>query len=251
MKIFILSSGLLPALLLVLIAFLIKFKKVYWLISGYNTMSEEKKKNVDIEGLAGFIFVFCLMIAGIIAIAALFMFFGKMAFAGVVFALLIPAIIFGLVRAQKYDANSRNSKGKMNTRTKVIIGSVLAFMLIVAAGVGVLLHYSSEPASIALESGVLKISGMYGQEINVSGISNLELKDSVPEILYKSNGSALYTMYKGYFNIEGIGQAKVFFDISKPPFIFFKYKDLTYVLNCKDSEMTKGIYKELQNSTGR
>lgn len=37
--------ALIPVLILVVIGFLIKYKKAYWLISGYNTMPAEKKKN--------------------------------------------------------------------------------------------------------------------------------------------------------------------------------------------------------------
>ena len=45
----------------------LRFGKAYWLIAGYNTMTEEQKKNVDAEGMARFIagglFVACAVIA--------------------------------------------------------------------------------------------------------------------------------------------------------------------------------------------
>ncbi|MFU0827925.1 MAG: hypothetical protein ACFWTJ_10435 [Lachnoclostridium sp.] len=57
---------LMSSIILIFIVFgiLIKYKKCYWLISGYNTSSKEKKKNIDIAGLSKFTGNFCFIIAG-------------------------------------------------------------------------------------------------------------------------------------------------------------------------------------------
>jgi amino acid transporter len=41
----------LPALILLVIAYFIKFKKVTWLVSGYNTSSKKSKEKYDLEKL--------------------------------------------------------------------------------------------------------------------------------------------------------------------------------------------------------
>lgn len=41
----------LPALLLLIIAYFVKFRKVTWLISGYNTSSKKNKEKYDLEKL--------------------------------------------------------------------------------------------------------------------------------------------------------------------------------------------------------
>ena len=41
----------LPAFLLLIIAYFVKFKKVTWLISGYNTSSKKDKEKYDLEKL--------------------------------------------------------------------------------------------------------------------------------------------------------------------------------------------------------
>jgi hypothetical protein len=51
MDITLLLIVLIPGLLLLVLGYLIRFRKMYFLISGYNTMSAEKKKNVDTAGL--------------------------------------------------------------------------------------------------------------------------------------------------------------------------------------------------------
>lgn len=40
-----------PALILLVIAYFIKFKKVTWLVSGYNTSSKKSKEKYDLEKL--------------------------------------------------------------------------------------------------------------------------------------------------------------------------------------------------------
>ncbi|MCD4713496.1 MAG: DUF3784 domain-containing protein [Clostridiales bacterium] len=56
---------LIPMVLLVVFGWLIKYKKVTWLISGYNTASEEKKKEYDIEKLCKYMGNFLFVLASV------------------------------------------------------------------------------------------------------------------------------------------------------------------------------------------
>lgn len=242
----VLASGLIPVVILVIIGIMIKYKKAYWLISGYNTMSAEKKKNVDIERLGKFTANICFIIAGLISTAELLIFIGKAPISMIAFVLIIPIIIYTLIKAQKYDGNTRDKNGKMKKGTKALIGGIIGFLILIAIGVGILLHFSSQPAVYTLENGILKISGMYGQEVLVYEIKELELKDFIPEVLMKTNGSALGTMLKGYFKVKDIGEAKLFVDISKKPYIYIKSSNSKLIiLNCEESEKTLELYDEL------
>lgn len=40
------------AILFIIFGFLIKYRKMYFLIAGYNTMSKEEKEKIDIKGIA-------------------------------------------------------------------------------------------------------------------------------------------------------------------------------------------------------
>ena len=246
MKAAVLTPGFIPVVILVIIGIMIKYKKAYWLISGYNTMSAEKKKNVDIEGLGKFTANICFVIAGLIFVAAILIFIGKAPASLIVFALIIPIAIYSLIKAQQYDGNSRDKNGRMKTGTKVLIGSIIGFLILVATGVGILLHFSSQPAEYTFENGILKISGMYGQQVTVYEITELEIKDSIPEVLMKTNGSGLGTMLKGYFRLEYIGEAKLFVDVSKKPFIYIKSNNSKLIiLNCEENGKTLELYNKL------
>lgn len=246
MKYIVLTCGLLPVVILAVIGALIRFKKAYWLISGYNTMSREKKEKVDIEGLGRFTGNICFVYAAVILAAIIFMVLNVSVAALVVFALLLPLIIYTLVKAQQYDGNTRNEKGEMNRKTKWVIASISLVVILTAAGVGTLLYYSSKPAEYSVENGVFSISGLYGQKIQTREISDIQLKESLPEILMKTNGSALGDKYKGHFKLKDVGKATVFLDRSQPPFIYIKAGSKVYFLNCNEPGDTKALFEKLQ-----
>jgi Domain of unknown function (DUF3784) len=61
---------LLPAMLLLLAGWLIKYKKVTWLISGYNTASRREKERYDVEKLCRHMGNFVFTLAGIFFVFA-------------------------------------------------------------------------------------------------------------------------------------------------------------------------------------
>ena len=80
---------LIPAAVLALLGWLIKFKKVTWLISGYNTASKKEKERYDVDKLCRHMGNFIFTLAGI---------FLMMALAGIVFEKDSGAIItFGFL----------------------------------------------------------------------------------------------------------------------------------------------------------
>lgn len=119
-------------------------------------MSAEKKKKVDTVGLGRVMSNMCFAMAAIFSVAALLMFLHKMTLAGLTIALILPIIIFTLINSQKYDGNTRNQQGKMKTGAKVVVVSIVAFLVVIAIGVGALLYSSNKPTVYTVESGILK-----------------------------------------------------------------------------------------------
>jgi len=134
----------------------------------------------------------------------------------------------------------------MKASAKIMVGSVVAFLVIVSIGISILLFKSSQQAEYNIRDGQLDILGMYGQEIEINNIKNLKMLDTIPEIIFKTNGSALGNKYKGYFNLEGIKNATLYIDASKPPFVYIeKSSGAVVILNCKDAEETRKLFEQL------
>jgi hypothetical protein len=247
MKILLAGITLFTAFFLILPGVLVKYYKAYWLISGYNTMSKEKKKNVDVEGLSQFKGNICFIMAAIIILAGLFTLIDKMAVAGIIFALIVPASIYTIIKAQKYDGNTRNADGTMKSGTKVIVGAISAFLVLVLVSVGILIFNSNKPSQFLLNDGYLQIMGLYGEKISIGDIKEVTLIESMPQIIARTNGAAIGSKMKGNFRLKDIGSAKLFVDMEKPPFIYIKREAKPVFINCDTADSTKELYNALVN----
>lgn len=237
--------GIFPVILLMSIGISIRYHKAYWLISGYNTMSEEKKKNVDIEKLGEFITNVLFILSGIILLATLLMLLNKMLIAGIVFSLIVPTSIYTIVRAQIYDGNTRKPDGTTKMGTKVLIVAVGVFLILTMTWVGFILYSSNKPAEYLIKDDTLRINGEYGEEIKFSDIISITMEELIPEVQYRSNGSSLGNIKKGYFRLKDIGKVKLFLNSANPPFIFINVKSGLRIVNKDEPARTKELYGKL------
>lgn len=229
----------LPSIVLITLGICVKYYKTYWLISGYNTMSAEKKKNVDVKNLARMMGNFCFVLAGFIFAFIFSLISGRITFALIVAAMLVAALIHFVIKSQKYDGNAMNSNGTMKKSAKIKIGAIIAFFIIVFLGVGILLHQSSKPATFNITEQYLEINGLYGETIHFEDIIHLSLSNEMPKITSRTNGSAIGNSLKGYFKAEEIGKVKLFVNTGTPPFIFIKKDNRTIILNAEDQAKTE------------
>ncbi len=234
------------SVLLLILAYCVKYKKAYWLISGYNTMSAEKKKNVDTKALGDFIWKIMSIMSAIIFVSGVLMLLKLQTVGIIAFLLILPLSLYLIIRGQKFDGNNYNENGSMKKGSKAIVSLSVIFTPVILIGVAVVLILSAKPATYTIENSVLNISGMYGQKIQLDDIKSIELRETLPEIIMRTNGSALGTKLKGNFKLSEIGKAKLFLDKSKPPFIYVETGTGIIIFNTNDSSQTKEFYEELK-----
>lgn len=90
----------LPTAVLLIIGWLIKYKKVTWLISGYNTASKEQKQRYDTEKLCRYVGNFLFILAGILFCLAVIIVFNDVYADQVIpigLGVLAVAIVCGLI----------------------------------------------------------------------------------------------------------------------------------------------------------
>lgn len=244
-----LLTMLLPVAILVIIGFMVKYRRAYWLISGYNTMSKEKKQNVDIEGLANFTGNFCFALAVLIGVASALLVGGYDIAAGVLFAFLLPLSIFVIIKTQQYDHNSRNADGTMQRRSLLKLGLTIAFLVIVGIGAGVLLYFSYQPTELLITEEYVQIKGMYGEKIPYTELKEVALIQEIPEITARTNGSSIGERRKGHFRLKDLGAAKLFLVSSQPPYIYLERNDKKpIIINFADKEETERVHGELDEA---
>lgn len=238
--------ALLPSLLMIILGVSIKYYKAYWLISGYNTMSKDKKKNVDIEKLGSMMGNFCFIMAIYMFVFILFLILEIPIVSIVTAVMLMVTIIVLLIRAQKFDGNAIKENGRMKTSTKIVIGVVITFLLTSFTLVGILLSQSNIPTLFTVTSDSLVIDGIYGETVKGMDISSVTLSENLPAITLRTNGSALGKRLKGFFNVTGMGNVKLFLNTQTKLFIIIKTGTRTIILNGEDIQGTQILYDKIK-----
>ena len=234
-----------PPLVLFLIGYLIRYRKLYWLISGYNTMSAEKKKKVDTENLGVFMGNICFILGFLLFVGFLLISLEAFIPGYIVLALIFPLIIFTIIAAQKYDGNTRTDSNKMKTSAKIVVGVIVVSIFALLGFVGSMIFKDMQPITVTLEQDSFRIDGSYGQEILYTDIQEIQIIDTLPEIQRRTNGSAAGTVLRGHFLLTEVGQAMLYLDREKPPFIYLVTPEQKIYLNTASPQLTRDLFDSL------
>jgi hypothetical protein len=138
----------------------------------------------------------------------------------------------------------------MKTGSKVILGVIIAFLTIVLTGAGFLVYQGTLPSGLSLSADSLTITGMYGDIVKAADMDEISMVEELPDITLRTNGSAVGGMLKGYFDVTGYGNAKLFLNTKVPPYIIIQTEAETYILNGKTKEETQTLYDNLLEMQG-
>jgi hypothetical protein len=223
--------------------------KWYFLIAGYNTMSKEKKANVDTEGLGRLMGIYFYVNGGILIVMGVLNALGLK-------PVLAPAIIFFsistiylLIKAQKYDGNVNDENGKFRKGVRKQFTLPTAITIAALILVAVLMFFSSQPTKVTFIDDGVQIHGMYGDIYTWDSIKIVKLMEELPTIELRTNGSALGPNLKGYFKTKELGSVKLFVNTKKPPFIYLETDEGITIFNMGSEDETQEIFGEILSKT--
>jgi len=232
------------ALLIALMGYLIKEKKMYWLISGYNNAKKEQKERYDIEGLAGFLAKQLYIMAGIFVFASLMIYFKLDILGGLVFFSILPQSMYLVVKAQSFYNPKEEEKNKLKKQT-IFLGVFFGATTIFVAG---LLYLSYIPALIDLEEEYIDIQGLYGREIHYDEIINVSLEKEIPKIVRRTNGSSIGEIRKGRFSLENRENVLLFLEKNGPDYLVIEYSRGKVIINNKDNYKTIKLFEDIEKA---
>lgn len=213
--------------------------KCYWLISGYNTASKEKKQKIDIENTGKFIAKMSYIVAAINFSGALAAYFFQSSKSILISIFLMLIVIFYYVwKAQKYD-HSSNAKV-----SKIIL--VVTMVLVIAINIPIF-YAANKSSDVEVSKDSIKVTGTYGRTITKESVTEIKLIDNIPEIKMKTNGIGLGKIQKGNYKLEGINKGVLFLENNDGPFIQITTKSYTVFINYKDDAKTLDIYKKINS----
>ena len=219
--------------------------KWYFLISGYNTMSKEKKANVNVAGLGKLMGLFGYFNAVLFFVMGCFEWLDidvPQSPFWVLFAVVTVAV---LIKAQKYDGNLFDEQGKWRKgawKQLVVPGIILG---VVAIAVAVLLYASVQPVEVKVRKDAFEINDLYGDEYTWESITKIQLIEQLPTIKYRANGSAVGSNLRGYFNTEQLGTIKLLVNTEVPLFILVESNGKIVIINLETEARTLKLYEEM------
>jgi hypothetical protein len=247
-KWYVLFPGIFVVLLLGGIGCALRFGRAYWLISGYSSMPEEKKKNVNIEGLGRFLGNCLLVGSGVMALCTALFALGVTWGGLAALLLLLAGVVYMFARAQRFDSNNARPGGGMATQTKVTIALLVIVLGGVVTGVLLLINASGKPVDYSVTAEALEIKCSFGETVKFADIKGLELADARPDIATRTFGSAVGEKLRGSFDLADGTAARVFVENAAPPFVHFTVGNTAYYLNCTTAEETKALFDKLEQA---
>lgn len=228
--------NLIVGLFMIGIGFLVKSSPD--LIAGYNTMPKEEKKNIDIEGLSTFMRNGLITI-GLSIIIGYYIFkwigFTMIANSMILIVTLVGVTIL-LINAQKFDHNkTKNSK-------LIYFITGLTFLFVIG-----LITYGFIPSKTIYGDDTIRFSGMYGFEISIGDIENIELSDKLPTIKIRTNGFSFGNVKKGFFNLDKYGKSRLLIHSDLAPYLILsKNNGNKIIINFKDRIETEKTYDKIK-----
>lgn len=219
--------------------------KWYFLIAGYNTMSKEKQAKVDTQGLGRLMGVYSYANGSVYIVMAVLSALGLN-------PVLIPAFVFFgistvylLIKAQKYDGNLYSQKGKLLKSSGKQLSLTVVILVIAFIFAAVVMVLSSQSTKVTLREEGIQIHGLYGEVNNWESIISAELKEALPTIEKRTNGSSLGSNLKGHFRTTELGSVLLFANTQKPPFIYLETDDGLIIFNMDSEDTTREIFGKI------
>ena len=163
-------ASILLAFVFVGIGFLITKKNAKHLLSGYNTMSEEDRKNFNLTDYLKFFRKFHVFLgASLLIISLLLFYFVDADYSGVFVGIYpIAAYIYFIWKGKRFN----NMKDEQ-TKSSYLFALIL--MIVVLIGIVAMFTYSLQDNTVEIKEDTIQISGDYGMDLSINNIKSIEL----------------------------------------------------------------------------
>lgn len=215
-------------------------KKYPDMISGYSTMSEEERENVDILSVASTLKK-GMVIIGIVTMICPTVFswlkLPELAVISIIAPPLIGILILTLL-VQKYNHN-KQSKFKKQLPALIVVTTIII--------VSIMLFHGSRPTKVFISDNNIEFTGQYGLTVQTSEIEKTELLNNIPRIKLRTNGLGLGSIQKGHFILDEIGKCRLFLNLPNPPYLYIELKNGDKIIfNSTDSHYTEEVYEKIR-----
>ena len=140
--------------------------------------------------------------------------------------------------------------GGQKRKKNSVIASLVIGVTVILAVTAFLIYMNKNfkvDTEIVITDTTLEVMGMYSGIFELSSVSSVELKDSLPKILERSNGAAINSVKKGDFKLEELGLCRLYLISEEGPYLYIKVNDFYVIINYQDRSRTEALYRELMD----
>lgn len=230
MSLWYILSGL--SVLYILIGRILTVENAPYLLSGYNTMSAEDQKKVDLTAYVPYWsrFHLWLGLSHFILGSMLFYLWGEDA-AGVFLGIYpILAYLWFMGRSRRLMPGVQERSMRMARYILIACALLVGGLMFVGQG--------SIPLEVSGDA--LRIGGMYGETLARATLSRVELVDTLPKIKWKTHGFATGSTKKGYFRTRDGRSVKLMLYRAEAPYLLLTRSDgqqIYYASERQDSRL--------------
>jgi hypothetical protein len=242
----------------IVMAVFLLYGKGAFLIAGYNTMSEEKRATYDEKALCRSVGRFLLILTAAMLLFPLAIQYDAMwLFYVVLIVILVLPIGFviymntGNRHRISIDPDSPLAKEERKPMSRGKKAAVFAGILIsvwICVAIGVMFIQGERDPTITVQNNMLKISAMYGLDVELANITEITLIDrSMSDIGVgsRTNGYGGRAQ-KGHFNSGELGLHMLFVNPGSSPTIRIeRIRGGDIYISYRSGETTKAVYRDL------
>ena len=199
------------SLLFIAIGFIVTENNAKYLLSGYNTMSEEERKKVDIKAYIPYFRKFHIFLGVSFFLIGTLLTYLINENAGGIFVGVYPifAYIYFICTSSKYFTGVPTKGNKIGVF--ILVGTLIFVIGLIGLGF--------KEDKIIFNSSSIEFEGSYGEVVPQTEIQSIELVDDKPKITMKTNGFALGTIKKGYFKTDKAEIIKLILNSDNKPYL--------------------------------
>ena len=194
------------------IGLIVTNRNAKYLLSGYNTMSEGERVNVDINEFLNFFKRFHIILGVSLLAGTLLISLINNNWASI-FMTTFPLVAYSymVVRGTSFI---KASDGKR--LTSYFTGGIL---LLIAAFIGFGQSNDFQSSELVVGKDAIEIKGSYGMTIRKQDVLGVRLVDNLPSISYKQNGFAAGDYAKGTFKVNNGRVVQMYVNKKGPQFL--------------------------------
>ncbi|TRX04596.1 DUF3784 domain-containing protein [Flavobacterium gawalongense] len=228
------------SLLFVTIGFIVTENNAKYLLSGYNTMSEEERKKVDIKAYIPYFRKFHIFLG-----VSFFLFGTLLTYlihenAGGIFLGVYPilAYIYFIWTSSTYFTGVPTKGNKIGVF--ILVGTLIFVIGLIGLGF--------KEDKIIFNSHSIEFKGSYGEVVTQTEIQSIELVDDKPKTTMKTNGFALGTIQKGYFKTDKDEIVKLILNSDNKPYLLLTKSNGTKIYFSAKEESNEKLLNEIKKT---